>query len=274
MNEQTMCECKSPFCSMHRRPRMLVVLLAVLVIYFGVKTIGEIKKIGIIGKDIAPQTTISVSGEGERFAKPDLAILSFTVRDTKNTVADAQKTVTAKIDAVETALKALGIAGKDIKTAGYTMNPHYEFNAALYPCPAYNCPPGKQVLTGYEVVQTVEVKIRTIDSTGAVLGKLGELGVTEVGSVSFSIENEDAIKAEARGEAIAKAKEKAQTLADQLGVSLARVVSFSESNGGGGPIYMMKAENASAGTAVPTPPSVPVGENRIVSDVTVTYEIR
>lgn len=259
---------------MHRRPKVLAVLLAVLVIYFGIKTIGEIKKIGIIGKDIAPQATISVSGEGERFAKPDLATLSFTVRDTKNAVADAQKTVTEKTDAVEAALKALGIAEKDIKTTGYTMNPHYEFNAALYPCPAYNCPPGKQVLSGYEVAQTVEVKIRTIDSTGAVLGKLGELGVTEVGAVSFSIENEDALKAEARGDAIKKAKDKAQTLADQLGVSLARVVSFSESNGGGGPIYMLKAENASGGVATPATPSVPVGENRIVSDVSITYEIR
>lgn len=280
-DQKNMCECKSPLCGMHRRHGALKMLLVILAIYVGVLTIGEIKKVGIIGKDVAPQATIVVSGEGEQFAKPDIATLSYTVRDTKKIVADAQKAVTTKTDSVFAALKALGIADKDVKTISYNINPHYEWNQGVY-CPvsmspegvAYPCPPGRQVLTGYEVSQSVEVKVRAIDTTGAVLGKLGDLGVTEVGTVSFSIEDEDAVKAKARDEAITKAKDQAQILADQLGVSLARIVSFSESGGGFMPYYM-KADSVGTGMATPSAaPSVPTGENRIVSNVTITYEIR
>src|SRR3989344_232066 len=279
-DQKNMCECKSPLCGMHRRHGALKVLLVILAIYIAVLAIGEVKKVGIIGKDIAPQATIVVSGEGEQFAKPDIGTLSFTVRDTKKVVADAQKAVTTKTDAALAALKAQGIADKDIKTTSYSINPHYEWNQGGY-CAvpvssdgiAYPCPPWKQVLTGYEVSQSVEVKVRAIDTTGAVLGKLGDIGVTEVGAVSFSIENEDAIKAAARAEAITKAQDQAKILADQLGVSLARIVSFSESGDGFMPIYM-KANAYGADMATPSAaPSVPTGENRIVSNVTITYEI-
>lgn len=280
MNEQNNCEGKSPLCGMHHRRGALKALFIVLAIYVGVLAISEIKKMSIIGKDIAPQATISVSGEGEQFAKPDIATLSFTVRDTQKVVVDAQGAVTKKTDAALAALKALGINKKDIKTTSYNINPHYEWNQGVCPLSiseggvAYPCPPGKQVLTGYEVSQSVEVKVRAIDTTGAVLGKLGDLGIIEVGQVAFSIENEDKIKADARAEAITKAQDQAKTLAKQLGVSLARIVSFSESSGGIIPYYM-KADSVGTGMATPSAaPSVPTGENRIVSNVTIVYEIR
>lgn len=254
---------------------VLAALLLVLTIFVGVKTIGEIKKVGVIGKDIEPQAVISVSGDAERFVKPDTATVSFTVRKDAKTVAAAQEEVTKKANAAIDALKALGVEEKDIKTTSYNINPKYEWNASVYPCIDYRCPPGKQVLVGYEVSHSTEIKIRKIDDTGAVLGKLGELQITEVGTVAFSIEDEDKVRAEARAEAIKEAKEKAEILADDLGVDLVRIVSFSE-NGGGSPIYYAKTMDAyGIGGAESAPaPQIPTGENQIVSNVTISYEVR
>jgi len=261
--------------SMGRHRGVIVVLLIVLTAFFAVKTIGEIKKVGVIGKDIAPQAVISVSGDAERFMKPDTATVSFTVRMDAKTVSAAQEEVTKKANAAIDALKALGVEEKDIKTISYNINPKYEWNTSVYPCSDYRCPPGKQVLVGYEVSHSSEVKIRKIDDTGAVLGKLGELQVTEVGTVAFSIEDEDKVRAEARAEAIKEAREKANKLADDLGVSLVRIVSFSE-NGGGSPIYYAKAMDAyGMGGAESAPvPQIPTGENQIISNVTINYEVR
>lgn len=260
---------------MGRHIKGLGVLVIILAIYVGVLAIGEIKKVGIIGKDLAPQATISVSGEGERFMKPDLATISFTVRKEAKTVSAAQEEATKQVDAVLAELKVLGIDEKDIKTTAYNIYPKYEWNASLYPCVDYRCPPGKQVLTGYEVSHSSDVKIRKIENAGVVLGKLGELQVTEVGQVAFSIENEDKVKAEARAEAIKEAKEKADKLAGDLGVSLVRIVSFSESGGGYMPMYSKAIDSFGVGgTSVAPTPEIPIGENKIASNVTIVYEIR
>src|SRR3989338_4179504 len=80
----------------------------------------------------------------------------------------------------------------------------------------------------------------------------------------------------ARHQAIEQAREKAEELANQLGVSLVRVIGFSE-NGGGYPVpyaygrggHMMVAMESKA-----VAPEIPVGENKIISNVSVTYEIR
>lgn len=261
---------------MARHHSALAALLVVLTIFLAVKTIGEWKKVGVIGKDVPPQAVVSVSGDAERFVKPDTATVSFTVRKDAKTVAAAQEEVTKKANAVIDALKALGVEEKDIKTISYTINPKYEWNASAYPCSDYRCPPGKQVLVGYEVSHIGEVKVRKIDDTGTVLGKLGELGITEVGTVAFSIEDEDKVRAEARAEAIKEAQAKAEVLADDLGVNLVRIVSFSE-NGGGSPIYYAKTMEAygMGGTDAAVPaPRVPTGENQIISNVTITYEVR
>lgn len=276
MHEQDTNECKGGYCGMGRHTKGLGILVIILALFFGVKTIGEIKKVGIIGKDVAPQATISVSGEAERFAKPDLATVSFTVRKEAKTVSAAQEEVTKQMNTVLGALKALDVEEKDIKTTAYNIYPKYEWNASVYPCSDYRCPPGKQVLTGYEVSHSSDVKIRKIENAGAVLGKLGELQITEVGQVTFSIENEDKIKAEARAEAIKEAKEKADKLADDLGVSLVRIVSFSESGGGFVPMYSSKAMDSYGigGASVAPTPEIPTGENKITSNVTIVYEIR
>jgi len=89
------------------------------------------------------------------------------------------------------------------------------------------------------------------------------------------VEDESAIQTEARDEAIADAKEKAKALAKELGVSLVRIVSFTESNGGYPyPLYD-KAYGMGGAVAQSAPaPEISTGENKYTSNVTIVYEIR
>ena len=86
------------------------------------------------------------------------------------------------------------------------------------------------------------------------------------------------VQDQARDEAIADAKQKAEMLAKQLGVRLVRVVSYNDSGNYPQPMYardmaygMGGAENQSTKAVAP---SISIGENKVTSNVSITYEIR
>ena len=254
---------------------MAATALGVLALFLLVGTISELKSIKFIGSGVAATNTITVSGEGEVFAVPDTGTFSVTVRETAKEVKDAQDAATKKGNDIIAYLKQGGVEEKDIKTADYSVNPQYEWTQSVCPQGGY-CPGGKQVLVGFQVSQTLEVKVRDTKKAGDLLSGVGSRGASEVSGLSFTIDDEDALKAEARDKAIAKAKDKADVLAKSLGVSLVRVVGFYE-NEGGMPIYAYGLggdERMMAGSAPKAAPQIPAGQNKIVSNVSVTYEIR
>ena len=243
---------------------------------------STLKEYQFIGRDVPGElTTISVTGEGEAVAVPDMAEVSFSITAEAKDAAGARKLVDDKMKAIHAFLKQSGVEDNNIKTTGYTLNPKYEWKqtSASMPCVmGYGCPPveGKQVLTGYEVTQSVDVRVKKIDNAGLILGGLTDKGASYVSGLTFKVDDEDGIKEKARAEAIAKAKAKAKTLAGELGVKLVRITSFNE--GGNYPIYnfardvSMKQE---MGASAPTmAANVPVGENKFTSSVTITYEVR
>lgn len=256
-----------------RRLLFLTTITAVLVVaYLASLTANEIKQYGYIGAGVQPTNTISVSGEGEVFAVPDIAEIGFSARTEKKTVTEAQREVTSIMNSAINFLKKSGVAEKDIKTTGYNAYPKYESQTRM-PCSQEYCPPSKQVLSGYEVTHTISVKVRDTDKVGAILDGLGTLKVNDIYGPNFSIDDDNVLKAEARKKAIEDAKTKAQKLADDLGVKLARIVNFSES--GDYPIYYAKTMALGMGRdSVESAPSIPKGENKITSNVTITYEIR
>lgn len=256
--------------------KALMLLALVSVVLVGAMVVTEIKGYRFIGGGVAATNTISVSGDGEMTATPDIATVSFSVREEAKKVADAQNKVDVKTKAALVAIRKLGVADKDIKTENYSSYPKYEWHEATYSCMGLNCPPsrpGRQVITGYEVSQSVTLTVRSLDSVSAIVEALGTAGVTDMQGPNFAIDKEDDLKALARKQAIEKARAKAEVLARDLGVSLVRVVSFSE--GQNYPIYaraMLGAEKADVGA--PSLPEIPQGEQKITSQVTVTYEIR
>jgi len=108
---------------------------------------------------------------------------------------------------------------------------------------------------------------------GKIMQGLGTLGVSDLNGPNFSIDNEDALKAQARKKAIDDAKEKAATLAKDLGVRLGKITSFSESGNYPSPMYDRGMMSVSAAKES-APAQIPKGENTISSDVSITYEIR
>ena len=252
--------------------RALLVFLFSATALLAVKTIKGLKEYSFIGQDIPAMNTISVSGEGEALAKPDIAIFTAGVTEQARAVSEAQELATRKMDAALAFLREQGVEEKDIKTVSYNINPRYEYQEIK--CFTYPCPPGKSELVGYEVSQTIEVKARDIANAGKFIGGLGELGVSNVSGLTFDIDEKDALVRDARNKAIIEAKEKARELSKDLGVRLVRIVSFSES---GGPIIYQRfatfeADGKGGG---PAPiPELPPGENTITSNVTITYEIR
>jgi uncharacterized protein YggE len=263
----------------------ILVVVVFLALFLFVQTVAGFQNLRYIGAGVAATNTINVSGHGEVLAVPDIATFTFSVVSDKSTVADAQADATAKANAITDYLTGAGISKNDIQTTDYSVSPQYDYQTAVCPQPAiYNssgagsaiyCPPGKQVLKGYEVRQTTTVKVRDTSKAGDLLTGVGGKGATEVSGLTFTFDNPDAVQAQARDKAIADAKQKAQALAQQLGVSLVRIVSYNESGAAPSPIYYDKAVTMGAGAAsAPASPVISTGQNKVTSDVSVTYEIR
>lgn len=246
-----------------------------LVVFLAAISIKSVKEIGYVGKNYPAMNTITVNGLGEEVSIPDIAIFSFSVTESAKTVKEAQDKATKKNNAALKALEDNGIEKKDIKTIVYNINPKYEYVQEL--CTSNGvCRSGKQVLTGYEVSQSTEIKVRDIEKAGSLFETIGSLGVQNVNGLSFSIDDIEVVKAAARQKAIENAKEKAEKLSDALGVRLVRITGFYDSSDdvpyygygrGGDAVGIMKAE-------VAVPPSIPSGEQKVTSRVSVTYEIR
>ncbi len=251
------------------------IVLIVLAVFLGVQTIGALKD---LGETNPSYNTISVSGEGETLAVPDIASFTFTVSADAKTVASAQEDVTKKMNAVLAELEKQGIDEKDIKTTDYSVYPRYSYPQVN--CSPYSCPSGRQVLDGYTASHNVSVKVRKTDDAGKILGLVGERGATNLSGINFTIDDPEKLTQEARTEAIENAREKAKILSRNLGVKLVRVVSYSDNFDGGvmpyareGMAYGMGAKDVAVAQSAPAP-QLPTGENKIRVIVNVTYEIR
>ncbi len=247
-----------------------IVLGILMSVYFAVKIISDLKSYDTIGSSNI--NSMSFSGHGEVKAVPDIANISFTLKQESKTVKEAQGIVTGIETKVLKFLSDSKIDTKDIKTTNSSFYPKYDYSnycANAYPHP---CDPSKPKITGYEVSEAINVKIRNTGDVGKIIDELGKLGVSELSGPNFVIDKEDALKAEARKNAIDDAKEKAEKLAKDLGIRLGKITSFNEN--GNYPMPMMYAEGAMSKSADTRTPSIPKGENTISSDVTITYEIR
>lgn len=259
--------------------KVTFVLLIVLSAFFAVKLLGEMKRVDAIGG--AEVHTITLSGHGEVTAVPDIASVSFGIEATAGTQSEASEAVNTKVASVLAFLRSAGIEERDIRTENYSSYPKYS-NPEI--CPMYYpeggarimppCRPGNAEIVGFTVSQSMTVKIRKVDDASKVIDGINQIGVSNMYGPNFTIDDEEILQAEARKEAIADARKKAESLADDLDVRLGKVVSFSE-GGFGGPIYYAKDAMLESGTSsAPRPAELPQGENTIYSDVTITFEIR
>ena len=220
-------------------------------------------------------TTISVSGEGEVLATPDVATFSFTVESKENDAVTAQNKSAETMSAILAYLKEAGVEEKDVKTEYFNLSPRYDYPQVV--CTAWGCPPaGEPKLIGYQVSQNVSVKVRDTAKAGEILSQIGSKGAMNVSGLSFTIDDTNVFKAEAREKAIADAKVKAEALAENLGVDIVRMNGFWEEEMGSSMYYGKGGmDMAMSGSSMsPRAAELPMGENIITARVNISYEIR
>ena len=211
----------------------------------------------------ATTNTVSFSGEGKVVAKPDIAKVNLSILTTAVSSKAAQDDNSKKSKAVTDYLKKQNIDDKDIKTTSYNIYPQYKYSQ-------YG---GNPEITGYQVNQSIEIKIRNLDNVSNILDGVVAAGANQVNQLSFEIDNPDALKAEARAKAIADAKKKANELQSQVGISLGKIVNFSESTGRY-PVPMYMEAKSAGDRGGGGGPEIPTGENEITVNVTITYQIK
>ena len=214
-----------------------------------------------------PTRTFSVDGTGDIDTAPDLATFSVTVTTNGGrNVAEVQTANTEKMNRVNAYLKEQGVASEDLKTAQYTLAPRYNYGS----CVSGNCP--APAIIGYDLTQTLDVKVRESGRLGDLLSGVVENGANGVSEVRFVVDDEAAAKAEAREEAIAEAKKKAKSLAKTAGFKVGKLVTLYESSnpvmpyGMGGDMSEMSAKGGAA-------PMLEPGTQTTKVQVTLTYEI-
>lgn len=259
---------------MENNPQLKKVALTlgvVLIALVAVKVVTEVKSMSYIGKSENALNVITVSGKGEVLATPDIATFSFSVTEEAANVGDAQTRATEKTNKILAQIKEAGVEDKDIKTSSYSIYPRYEYtNAGIYTS-------GTRYLAAYVVSQSVEVKVRAIENAGKILSGIGEFGATDISGLSFSVDEQDELARDAREIAIKDAREQAKVLANALGVDLGRITTFYESAPYQPyPVYYGKDMVMSVGASArpEAAPELPAGESKIVSNVTITYEIK
>jgi hypothetical protein len=209
---------------------------------------------------------ITVSGQGKAYIKPDVAIVNLGITTEGEKSEDVVKENNDKMNVITKELKALGIADKDIKTTNYNLYPKNNWTEGR-----------GSFIDGYTLNQQVELKIRDFDKVGAVLQKATSLGANTIDQVQFTIEDSEKVKGEAMKEAVAKAKEKAQNIANASGLRLGRLVSVYEDNyASPTPSYGMAEKSLGMGggdSSIPTP-DIQAGQEEVSVTMSLTYRLR
>jgi len=208
-------------------------------------------------------TGISVAGVGRVNVVPDIAVLSLGVEVTRPTVAEARGEAATAMDAVEASLTENGVAEADIQTMFFNIYPQYFYSE--------NEPPR---ITGFTVSNQVEVKVRNIDTVSTVLDSAIDAGGdnVRVNNVSFTVDQPEQYLDQAREQAVADARARAEQLATLAGVELGSIRAISESSGNADfPPTPLMAERSVAQAGGDS--SLNPGETRITMTVSVVFNV-
>jgi uncharacterized protein YggE len=203
-------------------------------------------------------TILDVTATGRTVRTPDLATIDAGVVTQAPTAAAALRDNAARMTGVLAALKKAGVESRDIATSTVRLNPQYRYQD--------NQPPA---ITGYQATNTVTVKFRDIAKAGGILDALVAEGANQIDGPNLSLANPDAALDEARTDAVARARARAELYARAAGLSVSRIVSIDENGENAGappprPMMFARAEVAAPKTQIEP------GE----TDVTVTLSVR
>jgi uncharacterized protein len=211
-----------------------------------------------------PDTTstvhgITVQGTGKVSLTPDLATLSIGIQAQGSTAAKTQSAASAAMTKVIAAVKAKGIAQKDLATAWLSLGPQYDYSG------------GSTLprIIGYQATQSLSITVRKIDDTGPIIDAAVSAGANTVSGITFSVADPVAATAQARTAAITDAKARAAALASAAGVSVGSPLSITETSAPAPTPYVY--DKAAVSGIIATP--IQLGTTDIEVDVVVTFAI-
>ena len=195
-------------------------------------------------------------------ARPDIVTVGAGVSTDAPTAVAAMQQNAKAMDAVIAKIRALGVAGNDVQTAGISLNANYDYDQQAR----------KQVFRGYRSSNTVNVTLRDVAKAGSVLDALVAAGATDINGPNFGIDDDKPAKDQARKAAMETAKAQAMNYAQMAGYSNIRLLAINEAVSFGQPIMVtaMKRMEADA-VAAPTP--IEPGLVGTSVTVTVKYEL-
>lgn len=209
----------------------------------------------------ADGTLLTVAAQAEVRRAPDIASVSAGVVTQAADANGALRANAEQMARVVAAVRAAGIAARDVQTAGVGLHPQYRH--------VENEPPA---ITGYQATNTVNVTVRDIGRLGRILDALVASGANQVNGPSFDVEHKDDALDQARRDALEKARQRAAMYAKTLGLQVRRIVSIDETAGYGLPRPLMRMEaKAMAADAVSTP--ISPGENVLGLSLNVVFEL-
>jgi len=209
----------------------------------------------------APQgTLLSVSATADATRVPDVATISTGVVTQAADANAAMRANAVQMDKVMAAIRAAGIAERDIQTSGINLNPQYKY--------VENQPPS---IVGYQASNNVNVKVRDLSRLGKVLDAFVANGANQINGPSFEVDKPDEAYDEARLAALKKAQARADTYAGALGLKVRRIVSISE--GGASFPRPMPMMRAMAMDSMAKETSVSPGEASLSVSIDVVFEL-
>lgn len=208
--------------------------------------------------DIAARRSITVSATGLVAVEPDQARISSGVTTEAETAKDALAENSATMKKLIDGLKAAGVAAKDIQTSQLSVNPRY-----TRPREGET-----QRIDGYSVTNQVEITARDLDKLGEVLDALVRLGANQMGGLTFGVSEAETLRDDARKEAVANARRRAELYAQAAGVELGEVLKIDEGGESGPP--PMPMARAMKMEAVP----IERGTETLSASVTITWALK
>ena len=207
--------------------------------------------------------SVHVTGAGSVTAEPDIATIYLGVSVEKETVEEAREEAASAMTAVIDALKDNGIADRDIQTENFSIYPQYDYTEE------------GRILRGYRVNNTVNARVRVLDSLSDIIDDATTAGgdIVVVNSIQFMIEDPTPLQAQARTLAVKDAQVKAQTLAEAGGVTLGKLITITETSRSAVPPIAFAEEAEFAADSARTSTPIQAGELTVTVNITVVYEI-
>jgi uncharacterized protein YggE len=205
--------------------------------------------------------TISVNGTGTVYLTPDIAYINIGVHTDGAEVGQVVDGNSLKSQSVIKAIKALGVADKDIQTSNFSVINSVQYDPTT----------GADLGMTYSVDNSVVVTMRDMTKLSALLDAVIAAGANNINSVLFDIADKSAAVQEARLLAMKNAKDLATELTSGLGVTLGPVQSLSYYDNSPSPYFGIGGESMSSSAS--TTPINP-GQMQLTVNVSISYEIK